>query len=258
MSERHVHVQANGAHINVVVRGEGPLVVLHPSLGRGAVDFHGLSGCLVAAGYTAAAIDPRGVGRSSGATERLTLHHYAADVAAVVRHLGGEPAHLVGHAYGNRVVRCAAVDHPGLVRSVSLLASGGKAPPDEEARRALKRCFNLSLPPEEHLEAVRTAFFAPGNDASTWRDGWWPCASSAESQASRATPLDDWWHAGTAPVLVVQGLQDRIAPPENGRLIKEEFGERARLVEIDGAGHAMLPEQPVAIARHLLAFLERQ
>jgi pimeloyl-ACP methyl ester carboxylesterase len=225
-----------------------------PSLGRGAADFADLACRLATAGYTAAAVDPRGAAESNGATERLTLHDYAADLACVIRELG-TPAHAVGHAFGNRVVRCLATRHPRLVSSVTLLAAGGRVPPDDEARRALRCCFNLSLPLDERLRQVATAFFAPGNDATVWTEGWWPSVAAAESQANRATLVDDWWDAGSAPVCIIQGLQDRIAPPANGRELKERLGTRARLVELDGAGHALLPEQPEAIANALLDFL---
>ncbi len=57
------------------------------------------------------------------------------------------------------------------------------------------------------------------------------------------------------PILVIQGLQDRTAPPENGRLLQGESPDRVRLIEIEGAGHALLPEQPDVIATHVIDFL---
>jgi pimeloyl-ACP methyl ester carboxylesterase len=63
---------------------------------------------------------------------------------------------------------------------------------------------------------------------------------------TRATPVGGWWNAGsTTPLLVILGLQDTVAPPENGHMMKEEMGDRVELIDIDGAGHAMPPEQPV-------------
>ncbi len=56
-------------------------------------------------------------------------------------------------------------------------------------------------------------------------------------------------------MLVVQGLADRLAPPENGRALNDEFPRRTRLIELAHAGHALLPERPVAIAEAALAFL---
>lgn len=78
-----------------------------------------------------------------------------------------------------------------------------------------------------------------------------------QSTATQATPLAAWWGAGQAPMLVVQGLQDTIALPENGRALKAEFGARVTLIEIDGAGHALLPEKPAEIAAAVLPFLNR-
>src|SRR5438477_3312757 len=72
----------------------------------------------------------RGVGGSCGSLDGATLHDLASDVAGVIKAIGCGPAHLVGHAFGNRIARCLAVDQPPLVRSVTLLAAGGLiAPP---------------------------------------------------------------------------------------------------------------------------------
>jgi pimeloyl-ACP methyl ester carboxylesterase len=57
-------------------------------------------------------------------------------------------------------------------------------------------------------------------------------------------------------ILVVQALQDAIATVENGRRYVAESAPHARLVEINGAGHAMLPEQPEAIASAIIEFLK--
>ncbi|MDZ7728789.1 MAG: alpha/beta fold hydrolase [Dehalococcoidia bacterium] len=184
-----------------------------PSLGRGAADFAALAESLAAGRLSHRCHGPVGVAQSAGAAGRFTLHDYAEDVRAVIQALGGEPAHLVGHAYGNRVMRCLASDHPDLVRSVAFLACGGKVPPEDGARASLKRCFDVSLTDQDRLPSVQDAFFASGNDASVWVNGWWPCAAAAQALATRRTPAEEWWHAGTAPVLVVQGMQDRLAPP---------------------------------------------
>ncbi|HEX7927764.1 MAG TPA: alpha/beta hydrolase, partial [bacterium] len=55
----------------------------------------------------------------------------------------------------------------------------------------------------------------------------------------------------------VQGKQDLIAPPQNGVQLQADTGTRAELVDIDHAGHALLIEQPAAIATAVLRFLAR-
>ena len=97
--------------------------------------------------------------------------------------------------------------------------------------------------------------FAPGNEPVDLR-GWISAeAAKAQSAAIAATPLEDWWLGGTAPMLVVQGLDDRLAVPANGRRLVEEIGDRGRLVEIANAGHVLVMEQPQAIAGQLVPFL---
>jgi pimeloyl-ACP methyl ester carboxylesterase len=253
---RVVHAGRNTVEFHVY--GDGPVVIMIPSLGRRADDFSDLAVRLAATGYTTACIEPRGVGNSLGPMENLTLHDLAGDAAAVIEEIGrGGSAVVVGHAFGQRVSRMLAWDRPDLVSAVIMLAAGGKVPPTEESLAALRACFDLSLPQITRMEFVRSAFFAAGNDPAAWRDGWEPVVAQMQVRASEATPVESWWRAGQARLLVVQGLQDRLAVPENGRLLQKQMGSRVELVEIDGAGHALLPERPQEIATAVLDFLKR-
>lgn len=243
-----------GLVVEALIKGSGPLVVMIPSLGRPAEDFDDLAARVAAAGFTAARIQPRGIGRSTGPMQDQTLFALADEAALVIERMGGR-AIMIGHAYGQREGRALAASRPELVRAIVTLAAGGKVPIPEKARRALFGCFDATLSPAQHLENVRYGFFAPGNDPAVWRDGWYAETARVQSSATQATPLGAWWGAGQAPMLVVQGLQDTIALPENGRALKAEFGARVTLVEIDGAGHALLPERPAEIAAAVLPFL---
>ena len=189
-------VEVNGGKVEVQVRGSGELVVLVASLGRGAEDFAALMDDLEAAGYRAAGVNHRGVGGSSPAVDGLTLHDFADDVARAIEHLSDGPAHLVGHAYGNRVVRCLASDRPELVRSVTLIAAGGQVPPAPETRAALERIFELDRPEEERLADIQHAFFSPGHDPSVWLDGWYPETQKMQWQARDLVRQEEWGHAG--------------------------------------------------------------
>jgi pimeloyl-ACP methyl ester carboxylesterase len=251
-------VERPGVAIEVFIEGQGPTVVMIPSLGRGAEDFADLARRVAAAGYRVLRPQPRGIAGSRGPLGGISLREIAADAAAVIETLKGEPAFVVGHAFGNRVARMLASDRPELVRAVLLLAAGGKAPMDPAIRDSLARCFDLALPEPERLEHVRRAFFAPGHDPSVWKGGWYPQVAEAQSRATLATPLESWWRGGRAPILVVQPMQDTVATPVNARMLKEEFKERITVVEIEDAGHALLPEQPEAVARAVIGYLRKQ
>jgi pimeloyl-ACP methyl ester carboxylesterase len=242
------------AAIETWERGSGSPVVIVPAAGRSLVDYADLGAALAEAGHRAVAINPRGVGESTGLRPGLTLHDFASDVAGVVETLGIAPVHVVGHAWGQRMVRVLAADHPALLRSVTLLAAGGRFPPDPSILGAAGTLFDTGASAEQRRQALQTVFFAPGNDCESWIDGWLPEALADQAAAALATPVEEWWAVSGPPVLVIQGLQDAVAGPENGRATVAAARD-GRLVELEGAGHALIPEQPEAIAGHIVDFL---
>jgi pimeloyl-ACP methyl ester carboxylesterase len=234
-------------------------VVLVPSAMRGAADFALLQAALTGAGYRSLAINPRMAGRSKGPLEGLTLYDIADDLAFVVETLAGGRAHLVGHALGNIGVRAAASFRPEVARTVTVMPCGGHDlgahPVSEGIIAAMPRCHDLSLSDEERCAAMRVAFFAPGNDPVVWLDGWWPASAGIAHAIPTADP-ELWWRGGEVPILVIQPLNDAMASTAAGRATAAALGPRCTYVEVANCGHAILPEQPEAIARHVIAFLD--
>jgi pimeloyl-ACP methyl ester carboxylesterase len=68
------------------------------------------------------------------------------------------------------------------------------------------------------------------------------------------TPVDAWWSGGKAPMLVLQGLHDVIAPPENGRSLKQAYSDRVTLVEFVDLGHSMVRERPDLVANAIVSW----
>lgn len=239
----------------VLLRGNGPLVVLLPSLGRGASDFDHLASRIAAAGYCAAAVNPRGIGKSKGPAA-LSLADYARDVVEVIKALqsqrgGGsaKPAVLIGHAYGNRLARAVAASYPEAVSSLILLASGGQVAMAPAVAKALYDVFDPALSPQAHIEAVRTAFFAPGNNPEVWRDGWYGLVAAQQQTATRNTPAEQWIAGGDKAIYIIQAAQDVVATPANAEALRAAHPDRVEVVVIENAGHAMLPEQPELLAQ---------
>ena len=79
----------------------------------------------------------------------------------------------------------------------------------------------------------------------------------AQLSISKSTPNENWWRAGTAPMLIIQGLDDLLAPPANGRILRDKLGDRVKLVELEDTAHALLPEQPKIIAQTILDFISK-
>ena len=246
-------VSAGDALIEVVMEGAGPLVVILPSRGRGAEDYDAVAAGLAAAGYRVLRPQPRGIGRSKGPMQGLTLHDFARDVAAAIERAGG-PAIVVGHAFGNWVARMTAADHPKRVRGVAILAAAAKKYPPELAE-AVTKCADTSLPDGERLKYLEFAFFAPGHDASAWLEGFHPEVNASQRAAGLATPQEAWWGAGAAPLLDLQAEHDAFRPRETVNDLREELGERVTVSVIREAGHALVPEQPGAVVAALLAWM---
>jgi pimeloyl-ACP methyl ester carboxylesterase len=242
--------------------GSGVPVVLLPSLGRPASDFNEVAQLLNAAGYRTVAIEFPGIGGSAGfgILAKPSLHDYAKIVSAVVGAVGGAETggvHVIGHAFGNRVARAFASDYGPLTKSVTLLAAGGYTEIPKDLKRSILFCSLQFLPDSFRERQLRAAFFAPGNPIPDyWLGGWYFTAGLPESRAALNTPLSEWAGGGTAPILLLQGDSDAVAPQENADKMKEEFGDRVTVVTIPGAGHAMLPEQPEKIAEAVVTFLK--
>jgi pimeloyl-ACP methyl ester carboxylesterase len=240
--------------IDVIVDGNGPAIVLLPSLARDSEDYDAVARGLANAGYRVLRPQPRGIGRSRGPMRNISLHDLAMDVAEVITRLGAGRAVLVGHAYGNWVARMTAVDHPQLVRGIVIAAAAAKqyAP---ELTVAVTKAGDPALPDRERLEALRFAFFAPGNDATVWLTGWHPEVRDSQRAAVAAVKQDEWWSGGSAPLLDLQAAQDPFKPETKRSEMKDEFGDRVTLVVIDNASHALIPEQPKAVVNALVAWV---
>ncbi len=251
-------VEHDGVRIEVMARGSGAPVVMVPSLGRPAEDFDDLARRLADAGYCALCPQPRGLGASRGPLHGITLHDYAKDVAAVIDARGGQPAVVAGHAFGNFVARATAADYPRKVRAIALLAATHTWPLRPELRDSINKSHQMSLPEDVRLKHLRHVFFAPQSDARVWLEGWNEEVMHAERDATEATPKPEWWTAGSAPVLDMIPDSDPLSPPESRDNYMNEFGaDRVTVTLIPGAAHALLPEQPEAVAAALIAFLEQ-
>lgn len=244
------------------VSGTGPSVVLLASLGRAASDFNELVLFLNEAGYRTIAIDPPGIGESTLMDKEGLTHHDLADgiheiVEAEVP--AGEKIAILGHAFGNRIARTYAADYPDRVAATVLAAAGGKVAIDPEIIQALTQSFWTFMPDWWRRPKVRLAFFSGDNPIPDyWMGGWSVGTALLQGYTTRSTPVEEFWGGGNAPILVVQAMDDTIAPPEHTAvLLKEEFGDRVRVAEIENAGHALFPEQPEKIAAAILAFLRQ-
>lgn len=261
LTKSELTVDVPGAKLVVASWGSGEPVVALPGRGMDTTWFTAVAPRIASSGYRVIAINPRGIGGSTGSLENIDIDSFVGDTVAAIDSMRLQRVHLLGWALGNRVSRAVAVAHPQRVATVTLLAAGGKFPPippsaahqgavarwGSEAQRpdSLKRYLPLFSPHSNPwplmLEAAVRA---------------WPEAAAAQSPVGGA-PLERWWSGGNKRMLVIQGLDDITAPPANGRDLRSEFPARVELVELERAGHALLLEQPAQIAAVVVQFLKK-
>ena len=261
-AEEQIFIAKNGnARLRVFSEGSGPAIVLLPGQGRGPRDLEALSTSLVSAGFRVLRPEPRGFGESVGPVDGATLRDNAADVGAAIEASGSAPAIVAGWAYGNRVARMLATERPQLVRGVVLIAAGGKFAPAPGVFQSLQAYQDKSLPIEKRAEIGRTLLYGPNANISI-ADMRIDDVSAATIRAqplapSPSTPVESWWAGGNAPMLVLQGLHDVIAPPENGRSLKQDYPDRVTLVEFPDLGHAMAQERPDLVSNAIVAWVAK-
>jgi pimeloyl-ACP methyl ester carboxylesterase len=256
---QHRSIDVGDATLECTLCGSGAPIVLLANAGCSTGYFDQLARTLVIGGFQTISINMRGVGGSRGSLDGATLHDLAGDVAGVIKAIGCGPAHLVGHAFGNRIARCLAVDQPPLVRSVTLLAAGGLIGPSTPLGTPFRSATQVKMNGSDCVTTLGARWLSPASDPKVLEQvECWPAVHIAHLATSRNVPLEYWWSAGTAPLLVIQGLDDEAAPPGNGHALREQLGERVQVVDLPHAGHFLLLEQPEAVARAVSEFLGRQ
>lgn len=230
-------------------------MLLVASLGRGAEDFDGIVPMLTAAGHRALRMEPRGIGRSAPLRADDSLHDMAADLAAVMAAAGAAPVLVAGHAAGNWPARMLAHAHPDLVTGVAMLAAVTGTGARPEIGPAINGSFDPALSDAERLRNLQIAYFARGHDAAVWLPGWHPAVVAAQRRVRENTEGTAWLRAAEAkPLLYLAAAEDAIAPPPDLDALRAALGPRVVRRVVAGAGHALLPEQPRAVADALIAF----
>ncbi len=253
---------ANSGQVQIEysIVGKGPPIVLIPSIGRSADDYEQIAELLVNEGFRVVRPQPRGIGSSAGPMTGLKLQDLADDIAQVIEAERLGKVIVAGHAFGNFIARMLATCRPDLVNGVALIAaSAGKSPDggspfDPEIIAAVYKSGDLNLTDSERLANLKLAFFAPGNDARVWLDGWYPETKAMQREAERNTSVDEFFSAGDVSILDLQALQDTVAPRKYAYFVKQELGDRVTVREIDNAGHALIAEKPVEVAREIASW----
>ncbi len=258
------------------VTGEGPLIVLAHGMGDNRAAYREVAARLADAGLRVASTDLRGHGESSTGWTSYTRTDVAADLLALVRHLGG-PAVVVGHSFAGGAATIAAAREPELVSAVVEISPFTRAQKMDlgalvsHARyrkgmallmgTGLLRSVGLWKRYLDHAyPGLRPAGFADhvaALDADLRRPG----RMAVVSRMGMSAPTD----AGAVladiqcPALVIGGTLDPDwADPraEGEGVVAGMPAGLGRLEMIEGAGHYAHVQFPAEVAAAVLAFLK--
>ncbi len=270
-------------HYRVTGTGNVPLLLLHGNFGSWRwwqpVLQH------VPAGYRAYVPDLRGCGDSERPGYGHNIETLAADVQAFAKALDFVPEHIVGHSLGAAIALQFALELPGQVRSLTLVA-----PPPAEGRSVVRnadwfshsvsRLFDVDRDASvvtlgatyrmlRHLGANRPMLrqalmrLAPTLD---YDNAFIELVSDAARMAPQAVvghlqALDAWdvqtrLRSLRLPVLVVGGQQDVLVAADDLTAFARRL-PRGRIIIWADVGHAVQLEQPRRFVSALFRFLER-
>ena len=121
-------INANGINIHYTVQGEGPWVVMSHSLACDSRMWEAEIAAL-SKNYKVLAIDTRGHGGSEAPGGEYSLDTLAADVKGVFDALGVKDAHWIGLSMGGIIAQVAALNYPGIFKSMVLADTTSGYPP---------------------------------------------------------------------------------------------------------------------------------
>ncbi len=250
----------NDLSIEYFSQGQGEVIVLLSGRGLTVRYLEPLATKLAESGYRTIRINRRGAGKSTGLFEGVDYHTHAADAEKVIEKLNIKSASIMGHALGGRIARVFASDFPTIASNVILIPASGKVAGDPEEAIITGKMFTPNATHEEIMAGMQFMVGDPANSERVWNIISSSKLTNPEALKSEATlynPLEEWWAPnGKTPYLVVQGLKDRSAPPENATLLKQDLGDRMTLVELPEAGHLSTVEFPIEVSEAITNYLK--
>ena len=200
---------------------------------------------LLAARRPVYAIDLPGCGRSDTPRAMLDVPQLAAALAGWLVAAGLEYVDLLGHSLGGQVVTDVARHCPGRVGRLVLAAPSIGRPGPGVARRWSLIARDVLREPASILPAVIPAYLRCGPRRIVCTD----LLAGRDDLPATLTQVSQ-------PVLVVRGTRDCVVSRADIRRLLDALPpDRARLVELPDAAHALHWRQPHALARVVDAFL---
>ncbi len=200
--------------------------------------------------------DLRGYGQSPVTDGEYTMRLQAEDIHHLMERLGIHKAILVGHSMGGYISLAFARAYPQCLSGLAMVASQAEADSPEKrqdryiaieevGRKGVKSVAKKMFPrltQRKDLEPELTDIML-----KTPKKG---IVGALKGMAERANALE-WIAEITVPAVVIAGAEDVNIPVERARTLAQMF-PRGWLVEIPGAAHLPMMEEPQAVSDALI------
>jgi pimeloyl-ACP methyl ester carboxylesterase len=279
---RHGFAEVNGVRLHYAEAGIGPLVVLLHGFPDYWYTWRHQMPMLVAAGFHVVAPDMRGYNLSDkpAGVDAYRLEVLCQDVSALIRFLGAERAHVVGHDWGAAVAWSFAMWHPEQVDQLAILNVPHPERLVASLRTVRQLCkswymffFQLPWLPEVscrlgNYAAMRAVFlrdpvrpdaFSPADVDQQIEAIAQPGALLAMINyyraAMRQSPTSQRrrWRRIERPVLVLWGDQDRYLGKEWAEP-SQAWVQDVAVIHFPNSSHWLQHDQPDEVGRALVAF----
>ena len=186
----HHTAMLNGVRLHWVEQGSGPLVVLLHGFPDNWWSWRHQLDALAAAGYRAAALDMRGYNESE-ARGPYDIDTLAADVLALMTHLGETSASLIGHDWGGGLAWYFAAVHPRACRALVVINAPHPAPFQRQLRtnpRQIWRSWYMFF----FLLPWLPEWFCRRRDAA-WLRSMYETSEPTHFSAAELAPITQMW-----------------------------------------------------------------
>ncbi|NPV76684.1 MAG: alpha/beta fold hydrolase [Anaerolineae bacterium] len=208
------------------------------------------------AGERVLAFDLPGHGRSGGICEQ-SVGGYAAQTLRFLDALGIYRAVFVGHSLGGAIALWSALNSPDRTAAIGLIASGASFKIPDGLLNGL--VSQTTLP--EALALLRAHLFSRRAEKSlvekVMQSFGKARLSQLQSDWKAAADFDLRWQISgvRAPVWAAVGLEDNLSPPALMRYLASQLPQ-IKVLQVDGAGHMVMLEQPGKVGQGLNQFLK--
>ena len=255
------YFEHDGCSLHYEEYGRGDPVLLVHGLGSSCRDWEYQIPAL-AAQYRVIAVDVRGHGRSDKPHERYSIPGFSADIEALLDHLQPGPMHLVGLSMGGMIGFQLAVDHPQLLKSLTIVNSAPevKIKNFSDVRQFAKRWLLARLFSMQAIGKALGKNLFPKPEQADLRHKIAKRWAQNEKRAYLASfsaivgwGVQEQLSRIQCPTLIITA--DRDYTPVALKQAYTRLIPDARLVVIDDSRHATPLDQPDAFNRTLLDFL---